>query len=112
MARPLHIRFVGALYHVTSRGNGLEDTYLDDESRELFMSVLDECCDLFNWSVHSWYQMTNHYHLLIETPDANLSKRMRYLNCIYTQRFNRKHSQLGMFFKVVIKLCKTNQLIK
>lgn len=99
MARPLRIEFAGALYHVTSRGNGREDIYLDDEDRDLYMTVLGECCELFNWSVHSWCQMTNHYHLLIETPDANLSKGMRYLNGVYTQRFNRKHSRVGHVFQ-------------
>jgi REP element-mobilizing transposase RayT/DNA-binding CsgD family transcriptional regulator len=99
MARPLRIEFAGALYHVTSRGNGREDIYLDDEDRELFMVVLGECCELFNWSVHSWCQMTNHYHLLIETPDANLSKGMRYLNGVYTQKFNRKHTRVGHVFQ-------------
>jgi hypothetical protein len=53
MARPLRIEFSGALYHVTSRGNGREDIYLKDEDRELFMTVLGDCCDLFNWSIHS-----------------------------------------------------------
>ena len=51
MARPLRIEFAGALYHVTSRGDGREDIYLDDEDRELFLRVLGEVCDLFNWSV-------------------------------------------------------------
>ncbi|RLA43226.1 MAG: addiction module toxin RelE [Gammaproteobacteria bacterium] len=99
MARPLRIEFSGALYHVTSRGDGREDIYLDEEDRELFMLVLGEVCDLFNWSVHSWCQMTNHYHLLVETPDSNLSKGMRYLNGVYTQRFNRKHSRVGHVFQ-------------
>ncbi len=99
MARPLRIEFAGALYHVTSRGNGREDIYLKNEDRELFMTVLGECCDLFNWSIHSWCQMTNHYHLLIETPDANLSKGMRYLNGVYTQRFNRMNIRTGHVFQ-------------
>ncbi len=99
MARPLRIEFAGALYHVTSRGDGREDIYLDTEDRELYLTVLGEVCDLFNWSVHSWCQMSNHYHLLIETPDANLSKGMRYLNGVYTQRFNRKHLHVGHVFQ-------------
>jgi len=99
MARPLRIEFAGALYHVTSRGDGREDIYLDDEDRELFLRVLGEVCDLFNWSVHAWCLMTNHYHLLVETPDSNLSKGMRYLNGVYTQRFNRKHSRVGHVFQ-------------
>ena len=63
MTRPLRIEFSGALYHVTSRGDGREDIYLDEEDRELYLTVLGEVCDLFNWSVHAWCQMTNHYHL-------------------------------------------------
>ena len=99
MARPLRIEFAGALYHVTSRGDGRDDIYLDDGDRDLFMTVLGEACDLFNWSVHSWCLMTNHYHLLLETPDSNLSKGMRYLNGVYTQRFNRRHSRTGHVFQ-------------
>lgn len=99
MARPLRIEFAGALYHVTSRGNGQADIYLDDDDRELYLGVLAEVCELFNWSVHAWCQMTNHYHLLVETPDANLSKGMRYLNGVYTQRFNRKHSRVGHVYQ-------------
>jgi len=99
MARPLRIEFAGALYHVTSRGNGREDIYLDDSDRELFMVVLGEACGLFNWTVHAWCLMGNHYHLLVETPDSNLSRGMRYLNGVYTQRFNRTHSHVGHLFQ-------------
>lgn len=99
MARPLRIEFAGALYHVTSRGNGREDIYLDDSDRELFMVVLGEACGLFNWTVHAWCLMSNHYHLLVETPDSNLSRGMRYLNGVYTQRFNRTHSHVGHLFQ-------------
>lgn len=99
MARPLRIEFAGALYHVTTRGNGRNEIYLNDSDRALFMSVLGETCDLFNWAVHSWCLMGNHYHLLVETPDANLSKGMRYLNGVYTQRFNRAHSHVGHLFQ-------------
>jgi len=99
MARPLRIEFSGALYHITSRGDGREDIYLDDSDRELFMTVLGEVCDLFNWSVHSWCLMGNHYHLLAKTPDGNLSKGMRYLNGVYTQRFNRKNERVGHVFQ-------------
>ena len=71
MARPLRLEFAGALYHVTSRGDRQEDIYLDDTDRETFLDVLAEVCDRFNWIVHAYCLMTNHYHLLIETPDAN-----------------------------------------
>ena len=99
MARPLRIEFSGALYHVTGRGNGSADIYLDDDDRILFNEVLAEVCKQFNWFLYAWCQMNNHYHLLIETPDANLSKGMRYLNGVYTQRFNRKHQRVGHVFQ-------------
>ena len=85
MSRPLRIEFAGALYNVTSRGDGREEIYLGDEDRELFLDVLGEACEGFNWAVHAWCQMTNHYHLLVETPNGNLSKGMRHLNGVYTQ---------------------------
>lgn len=99
MSRPLRIEFSGALYHVTSRGDGREDIFLDDDDRELFLQVLKEAGEIFNWAVHSYCLMGNHYHLLIETPDSNLSKGMRHLNGVYTQRFNRKHKRVGHVFQ-------------
>ena len=99
MSRPLRIEFAGALYHVTSRGDGQEDIFLDDGDRELFLDVLAEVSERFNWTVHSYCLMGNHYHLLPETPDSNLSKGMRQLNGVYTQRFNRKHKRVGHVFQ-------------
>lgn len=99
MARPQRIEYQDALYHVTSRGNAREDIYLDDEGRLLFMTVIGEVCDLFNWSIYAWCLMDNHYHFLVKTPDANLSKGMRYLNGVYTQRFNKKESRVGHVFQ-------------
>ena len=99
MARPLRIEFSGALYHVTSRGHGREDIYMDDIDRETFISVLSHVCDRFNWVVHAYCLMSNHYHLLIETPDSNLSKGMRQLNGVYTQAFNRYHDRVGHVFQ-------------
>lgn len=99
MARPLRLEFAGALYHVTSRGDRQEDIYLDDTDRETFLNVLAEVCDRYNWIVHAYCLMTNHYHLLIETPDANLSQGMRQLNGVYTQSFNRQHKRVGHVFQ-------------
>ena len=99
MSRPLRIEFTGALYHVTSRGDGREDIFLDDGDRELFLNVLAEVSECFNCVVHSYCLMGNHYHLLLETPDGNLSKGMRHLNGVYTQRFNRKHKRVGHVFQ-------------
>lgn len=99
MARPLRIEFAGALYHVTSRGDGREDIYLSDHDRELFLSVLGEVCQRFNWHCHAYCLMSNHYHLLIETPDANLAQGMRQLNGVYTQRFNQARKRVGHVFQ-------------
>ena len=93
MARPLRIEFSGALYHITSRGDGRESIYSDDEDRELFLSLLGDTCERFNWRCHAYCLMGNHYHLLVETLDGNLSKGMRHLNGVYTQRFNRRHKK-------------------
>lgn len=99
MSRPLRIEFAGALYHVTSRGDGHEDIFLDDGDRELFLGVLSEAGEIFNWTMHSYCLMGNHYHLLVETLDSNLSKGMRHLNGVYTQRFNRKYKRVGHVFQ-------------
>ncbi len=99
MSRPLRIEFAHGLYHVTSRGDGREDIFLDDGDRELFLEVLSETVGRFNWVIHAYCLMSNHYHLLIETPDGNLSKGMRQLNGVYTQRFNRKHRRVGHVFQ-------------
>jgi len=99
MARPLRIEFPGAVYHVTSRGNGREDIYLSDADREIFLKVLSHVVERFGWVCHAWCLMTNHYHLMIETPKGNLSKGMRQLNGVYTQRFNRSHGRVGHVFQ-------------
>ena len=99
MARPLRLELAGALYHVTSRGDGQEDIYLSDADREAWLAVLGQVCMRFNWMCHAWCQMSNHYHLLIETPQANLAQGMRQLNGVYTQRFNRLHGRVGHVFQ-------------
>jgi len=99
MARPLRIEYEGAVYHVTSRGNARSDIYLSDEDRESFLDVLEYVVDRFGWICHAYCLMTNHYHLMIETPQANLSRGMSLLNGMYTQRFNREHERVGHVFQ-------------
>jgi len=99
MSRPLRIEYEGAVYHVTSRGNAQADIYLSDADRELFLEVLNHVVERFGWICHAYCLMSNHYHLMIETPQANLSRGMRQLNGMYTQRFNREHHRVGHVFQ-------------
>ncbi|MDT8376083.1 MAG: transposase, partial [Mariprofundaceae bacterium] len=99
MARPLRVEYPGAIYHVTSRGNAQSDIYLDDSDRESFLLTLSEVVSRFGWACHAYCLMSNHYHLVIETPKANLAQGMRQLNGIYTQRFNRVHHRVGHIFQ-------------
>lgn len=95
MARPLRIEFPGALYHVTARGNAQRDIFLDDDDRQRFLSILELVVSRFHLRVHAYCLMDDHYHLVLETPDANLSKAIRHLNGVYTQSFNRRHGKGG-----------------
>ena len=99
MARPLRIEFDGALYHVTSRGNDRKAIFRDDRDRELFLKTLAQVVERFHWICHAYCLMNNHYHLVIETPDGNLSMGMRHLNGVYTQNFNKKHGRVGHVFQ-------------
>jgi REP element-mobilizing transposase RayT len=99
MARPIRIEYAGALYHITSRGNAREAIFLNDEDRLSFLKILQDLCRTINWICHAYCLMDNHYHLLIETPDGNLSKGMRQLNGVYTQTFNRHHNRVGHVFQ-------------
>ena len=99
MARPLRIEYAGAVYHITARGDRQEDIYLSDEDHLRWLSVLSQVCERFNWRCHAWCQMTNHYHLVVETVEGNLSKGMRQLNGVYTQDHNRRHKRVGHVFQ-------------
>jgi len=99
MARPLRIEYPGAVYHVTSRGNARNKIFNDDQDREILLSVLGEVVKRYNWLCHAYCLMDNHYHFMIETPDANLSIGMRQLNGIYTQKYNRRHHKPGHIFQ-------------
>lgn len=99
VARPLRVAFPGALYHVTSRGNAREAIFHCDADRRLFLGVLGDVVARYHWRCHAYCLMTNHYHLLLDTPRANLSLGMRQLNGLYTQRFNRGHNRVGHVFQ-------------
>lgn len=95
MTRPLRIEYPGALYHVMARGNAHQSIYLDDKDRLAFLENLKHCFELHNIVCHAYCLMDNHYHLLLETPDGNLSTAMRDINGNYTQRFNFRHKRVG-----------------
>jgi putative transposase len=97
MSRPIRLEFPDALYHITSRGDRREDIYDDDADREAFLKIFSKVIEQNNW--YSYCLMSNHYHLLVQTPDANLSKGMRQLNGIYTQYYNRRHGLTGHLFQ-------------
>ena len=100
MARPLRIEFKRAVYHITSRGNTGTAIFFDDEDRLRLLDVLRKAVERFDWICHTYCLMSNHYHLLVETPRANLSRGMRHLNDIYTQSFNKRHKRyLSMYCK-------------
>lgn len=99
MARPLRIAIPGGLYHVISRGNDREVVYLDDHDRMRFLELLDRVVERYRLLCHSYCLMDNHYHLLLETPKANLSLAMRQLNGLYAQGFNRRNGRCGHLFQ-------------
>ena len=99
MSRPLRVEYPGALYHLTLRGNARGEIFLDDNDREMFLDVLGSVVERFGWRIHAYCLMGNHYHLLAETPQPNLSPGMRWLNGVYTQRFNRHHQRVGHVFQ-------------
>lgn len=99
MSRPLRIEFAGAIYHVTSRGDRREDIVTDDSDRRLLLAVLGQAMERFDAQVLSYCLMSNHYHFVLHTRQANLSRLMRHVNGVYTQAFNRRHEQGGHLFQ-------------
>lgn len=99
MTRPLRLEFPGALYHVTSRGNRGNPIYRHDADRYAWLNILDQVCKRHRFVIHSFCQMTNHYHLLIETKRANLSRGMRQLNGHYSQLISRRYELVGHLFQ-------------
>lgn len=95
MARPLRIAYPGALYHLTARGNRQNKIFLDDLDHQTFLNKLEKAIKHHNWVCHAYCLMTNHYHLLIETVEPNVSNGMRDLNKDYSQAFNRRHEKIG-----------------
>jgi len=99
MARPLRICFPGAFYHITSRGNERKDIYKSNRDREKFLEYLESAVVRYKGVIHVYCLMSNHYHLLLETPSGNLSQIMRHINGAYTNYFNTKRKRSGHLFQ-------------
>jgi len=99
MSRPLRIDYPNAWHHVMSRARRGQDLFVDKADYQQFIDLLQEITDLFNINVAAYCLMPTHYHLMLQTPDANLSRCMRHLNGIYTQRYNVSHSCDGTLFR-------------
>ena len=99
MSRPLRIEYPGAWYHVMNRGRRSEVTFPEYKDYYRFIDLLKESCELWNIHISAYCLMPNHYHLLIHTPDGNLSRCMRHINGVYTQRYNKAHGCGGQLFR-------------
>jgi len=99
MARPLRIQYPGALYHVACRGNEQRDIFKDDLDRRRFLQLLTQSLSIYTVKLHSYVLMSNHFHLLLETPLGNLSEFMRHFNIAYTGHFNRRHRRAGHLYQ-------------
>src|SRR5258706_15940339 len=98
MARKLRVQYPGAVYHVMSRGNHRERIVRGDSDRQLFLKTLGEACQKAGFEVHAFCLMSNHFHLVIETPQGNLVAGMKWLLSTYTARFNRRRKVFGHLF--------------
>jgi len=99
MARALRIQRPGGRYHVTARGNERRAIYREQSDRAHLLELLGELTERFGLRVHAYVLMGNHFHLLVETPEANLSRAMQWLNVSYSVWFNRRHDRVGHLFQ-------------
>src|SRR6266446_6372704 len=98
MARQLRVQYEGAIYHLMSRGDRREEIFRDDLDRKNFLQTLAAASTKTGWKVHAYFLMSNHFHLVVETPRANLVAGMKWLLGTYTMRFNRRHKLFGHLF--------------
>jgi len=98
MARQPRIEFPGAFYHVMCRGDRGEPIFEDDEDRRTFLCTLTECCEKSGWRIYAWVLMSNHYHWVLQTPEANLVAGMKWFQNTYTRRLNTRHGKWGHVF--------------
>ena len=98
MPRQLRREYAGAIYHVMNRGDRREEIFRDAADRRLFLAALTEACGKTHWQIHAYCLLRNHFHLVLETPDANLVVGMKWLVGVYTKRFNIRHKECGHLF--------------
>src|SRR5580692_4490005 len=98
MARKLRIQYAGTVYHVLNRGDRREAIFGDDRDRQRFLETVSEACQKTGWQVHAYCLMSNHFHLVLETPQPNLLAGMKWLLGTYTSRHNRRHQEFGHLF--------------
>lgn len=103
MSRPIRIEYEGAFYHVMSRGNERKPIFRDNADRKKFLAIINEAHQVYRFAIHAYVLMTNHYHMLIETPMSNLSQTMRQINGVYTRYFNKKYERTGHLFQARYK---------
>ena len=103
MPRPLRIEYENAYYHVMNRGRFRQRIFPQEIYYQTFLETLAEACERFQLIVHAYCLMSNHYHLLLQTPQGNLGRLMRHINGVYTQRYNRLKKPMGPCFEAVIK---------
>ena len=98
MARKLRVEYPGAIYHILNRGDRREPIFQDNQDRDRFLATLAEACAKTGWQIHAFCLMPNHFHLVVETPNANLVAGMKWFLGTYTSRFNRRHKVFGYLF--------------
>jgi REP element-mobilizing transposase RayT len=99
MVRKIRLAYAGALYHVMARGNQGRDIYAEDRDRNLWLETPAESWERTGWRLHAWVMMSNHYHLLLETPEATLPAGMKWFQGAYTQRYNSRHGVFGRLYQ-------------
>ena len=98
MPRKLRVQYPGAIYHLMNRGDRRDKIFDDDQDRHRFLKTLAQACEKTGWQVHAYCLMSNHFHLVVETPQPNLVAGMKWLLGTYTIRFNRRHKEFGHVF--------------
>ena len=103
MARPLRLQFPGAVYHVMACGNHAQPIFRGDQDRRRWLKTLGEACVKTGWQVHAFGLMGDHYHLQLQTPEANLVAGMKWLQGTFTQRYHGRHRCFGTCSKAAIR---------